>query len=66
MLLCQTLGKCFTLHIPSSLSSVYEYLVIDSGGYLCMNNLHILIVVWLNASQRSPDGVQLNMLGSNG
>ena len=37
-----------------------EYLAIDCGGCLCMNSLHALIAAWLNASQRSRDGVQWN------
>ena len=47
----------FTLHCSSSLSSINEYLAIDSGGYVfeqpsCMN-----CSIWLDASQRSRDGV---------
>jgi len=34
--------------------------LIDSGVYLCTNNLHALIAVWLYASLRSQDGVFLN------
>ena len=30
-----------------------EYLVIDSGGYLCTNNLHAIIAVWLDASREA-------------
>ena len=28
------------------------YLAIYSGGYLCMNSLHVLIAVWSDASLR--------------
>ena len=38
-------------------TQLYEYLAIDSGGYLCANTLCALIAAWLNASHRSEDGV---------
>ena len=44
----------------SSLSCINECLTIDTGGYLCMNNLRPLIAAWLGASQRSRDGIRLN------
>ena len=47
------LGQVFILHCSSSLSCVSENLVIDIGGYLCMNSLCALIAAWLDASQRS-------------
>ena len=49
----------FTLHCPSSLRCIHEYLVIDNGWCLT-NNLRALIAAWLDASQRSWDGVCLN------
>ena len=30
---------------------LYDYLAIHSGGYLCTNDLHEVIAVWLKASQ---------------
>ena len=47
----------FTLHCSSSLSCINEYLAIDSGG--CVNEQHSRInrSIWLDASQRSRDGV---------
>ena len=47
----------FTLHCSSSLSCINEYLVIDSGGYVYEQPSRIHCSIWLNASQRSPDGV---------
>ena len=35
---CQTLGNF--VHAISSLSCMNEYLIIDSGGYLCMKSSH--------------------------
>ena len=32
----------FTLHCPSSVSCINEYLAINSGGYLCEQPLHII------------------------
>ena len=52
----------YTLRCSSSLSSRDEYLVIDSGGYLCTNSLRALVAAWLDASPRSRDGVLLNRL----
>ena len=40
---CKTFGNFFILHCSSSLSCMNEYLAIDSGRYLCKNNLHALI-----------------------
>ena len=42
-------GQVFSLDI--------EYLAIHSGGYVCMDNLCALIAAWLDAYQRSQDGV---------
>ena len=41
-----------SLHCSSSLSCMHEYLVIDSGGYLCMNSLCALIGLLLFCSQQ--------------
>ena len=54
--LCTTLGNVFHSTMLQ-FTKLYEYLAIDSGGYLC---LHALSPAWLNASQRSQDGVRLN------
>ena len=43
----------FTLHCSSSLSCLTEDLAIDSGGYVYEQPSRI----WLDASQRSRDGV---------
>ena len=37
-----------------------EYLAIDSGGYLCTNNVHALTTAWLDTSLRSQGHVRLN------
>ena len=34
-----------------------EYLAIDNGGYVYEQPLHINCTIWLDASQRSRDGV---------
>ena len=49
----------FSLYI-ALLHSLYEYLVVDNGGYVYTNNLRVLITAWLNVSQRNRDGVRLN------
>ena len=53
----KTWGKCFTLHCSSSLSRINEYLAIDSGGYVYEQLSRIICSIWLDASQRSQDGV---------
>ena len=40
-------------------SCVNDYLA--CGEYLCTSSLRKLIVAWLNTSERSRDGVRLNM-----
>ena len=47
----------FTLHCSSSLSCINQYLATDSGGYVYEQPLHINCSIWLDASQRSRDGV---------
>ena len=47
----------FTLHCSSSLSCMNEYLAIDSGGNVYEQLSHINCSIWLDASQRSQDGV---------
>ena len=47
----------FTLHCSSSLSCIHEYLAIDSGGYVYEQPSRINCSIWLDASQRSRDGV---------
>ena len=47
----------FTLHCSSSLSCVNEYLAIDSGGYVYEQSSRIHCSMWLDASQRSREGV---------
>ena len=49
----KTLGKFLTLHCPSSLSCINEYLAIDSGGYVYEQPSRINCNIWLDASQRS-------------
>ena len=51
----------FTRFCSSSLSSMHEYMAIDSVGYLCTNIHRVLIAAWLDVYQRSRDGVRLNM-----
>ena len=50
----------FTLHCSSSLSCINEYLAIDSGGCVYEQPSHINYSIWLDASQRSRDGVWVN------
>ena len=47
----------FTLHCSTSRSCINEYLVIDSGGYVYEQPLRNNCSIWLDASQRSRDGV---------
>ena len=47
----------FTLHYSSSLSCINEYLAIDTGGYVYEQPSCINCCMWLDASQRSRDGV---------
>ena len=47
----------FTLHCSSSLSCLNEYLTIDSGGYVYEQSSRINCSIWLDASQRSRDGI---------
>ena len=47
----------FTLHCSSSLSCINEYLAIDRGGYVYEQPSRINSSIWLDASQRSRDGV---------
>ena len=53
MLRCQTWASKLLYIAP-----VHSAMAI--GGYLCTNNLCVLIVAWLDTSQRSSDDVQLN------
>ena len=53
----KTVGTFFTLHCFSSLSYINEYLGIDSGGYVYDQPSSINCSIWLDASQRSRDGV---------
>ena len=50
-------ASVFTLHCSSSLSCINEYLAIDSGGYVYEQPSRINCSIWLDASQRSRDGV---------
>ena len=52
----------FTLHCSSALSCINEYLAIDSDGYVYKQPLRINYGIWLDASQRSWDGVWFNRL----
>ena len=47
----------FILHCSSSLSCINEYLAIDSGGYVYEQPSRINCSTWLDASQRSRDGI---------
>ena len=53
-------ASCFSLHGSSSLNCMKQYLVIDSGGYVCSNTLCPVIAVWQGASQTSRNYVRLN------
>ena len=53
----KNMGKFFTLHCSSSLSCINEYLAIDNGGYVYEQPSRINCSIWLDASQRSRDGV---------
>ena len=50
-------ASLFTTHCSSSLSCINEYLAIDRGGYVYEQPLHINCSMWMDASQRSRDGV---------
>ena len=50
-------ASLFTLHCSSLLSCINEYLAIDSGGYVYEQPSRINCTIWLDASQRSRDGV---------
>ena len=58
---CKSLGNFLTLHCPSSLSCMKEYLAIESGEDMRTSILRELIAAWLYASQRSQDGIQLKL-----
>ena len=53
----KTLGKFFTLYCSSSLSCLNEFLTIDSGGYVYEQPSRSNYGIWLDASQRSREGV---------
>ena len=53
-------ASVFTLHCSNSLSCLNEYLPIDSGGYVQEQPSHINCSIWLDASQRSRDGIWVN------
>ena len=57
VLRCKTLGKFFHSHCSSSLSCINEYLAIDCDGYVYEQPSRIICSIWLDASQRSRDGV---------
>ena len=50
----------FTPRSCSSLCGTNEYMTIDRGGYVSTGIFRALIAAWLDASQRSQDGVRLN------
>ena len=50
-------ASVFTIHCSSSLSCINQYLAIDSGGYVYKQPSCINCSIWLDASQRSRDGV---------
>ena len=50
-------ASVFTLHYSSSLSCINEYQAIDSGGYVYEQPSRINCSIWLDASQRSRDGI---------
>ena len=52
------LGQVFSLYIaPVHSAELNEYLAIDSGGYVYEQPSRINCSIWLDASQRSRDGV---------
>ena len=54
----KTLGKFCSLYIaPVHSAELNEYLAIDSGGYVYEQPSRINCSIWLDASQRSRDGV---------
>ena len=56
---CQTLGQYFHTTLFQFSQCMGKYLAVGNGGHLYTNSLRALITIWLNASQRSPDGVRL-------
>ena len=53
-------ASLFTLHCSSSLSCIHEYLAMYSGGYVYEQPSRINCSIWLDASQRSRDGIWVN------
>ena len=57
----ENLGQVFSLYIaPVHSAELNEYLTIDSGGYVYEQPSRINCSIWLDASQRSRDGVWVN------
>ena len=50
-------ASSFSIHCSSSLSCIHEYLAIDSGRYVYKQPSRINCSIWLDASQRSQNGV---------
>ena len=50
----------FSLHCSSSLSSINEYLSIESGGYVYEQPSRINCSLWLDASKKSRNGLRVN------
>ena len=53
----KTLGKFFHSTLLQFTRCLNEYLTIDSGGYVYEQPSRINCSIWLDASQRSRDGV---------
>ena len=56
----KTWASFFILHCSSSLSCINEYLTIDSDGYVYEQPSRINCSIWVDASQRSRDGIWVN------
>ena len=50
-------GSFLSLDCTSSLRCIKEYLALESGGYVYEQPSRINCSIWLDASQRSQDGV---------
>ena len=53
-------ASLFCLHCISLLSCIQEYMDIESGGYVYDYPSCINCYMWLDASQRSRDGLSVN------
>ena len=53
-------------------TQLYEYMIIDNGGYLCTNCIRVLIAAWLNVSRlqhiqmvNKTSSFKIKLIGNN-